>query len=66
MRFGENILFDVLKSSNLRELKSKIKMGLEGVIPLQSLIGHDEVGGRGSILLEQMTVPWGIPAEDSD
>jgi two-component system response regulator (stage 0 sporulation protein F) len=49
----------VLKSSDLRELKSKIKMGLEGEIPLPSPVSHDELNNRRSTFVEQMTLPWG-------
>ena len=49
----------VLKSSDLSQLKSKIKMALAGEIPLPSTVSHDEVNSKRSTFLEQMTLPWG-------
>ena len=48
----------VNKSSNLQELKVKIKTALEGGIPPQSVVDHLDVGGRSSTSVEQTTLPW--------
>jgi two-component system response regulator (stage 0 sporulation protein F) len=47
----------VLKSSDLRELKSKIKMGLEGEMPAQSASGHCGSYRKKPVSVDQMKVP---------
>jgi DNA-binding response OmpR family regulator len=48
----------VVKSSNLKELKFKIKIALEGGIPLLSTANLAEVRQRKTIPMEQMEFDW--------
>lgn len=48
----------VVKSSNLEELKLKIKMALEGGTQLLSATTHGEVHERETIPAEQMRLNW--------
>jgi DNA-binding response OmpR family regulator len=47
----------VVKSSNLQELKFKIKMGLEGEIPTQSAASHSDSYRKKPVSVDQIKVP---------